>query len=467
MFLKEVTIIGRYLIPLIGGQPSILETVTDSGSFPGPVKNYKSDNAYQLYMCGHVSDVRLCQCDSNYMYVKGSCIPETRQAERPYDSWILLDNTGSIHSGGCTCVADDGSCKHCIALVLAVQNFCERHQDRNTEVGTDSGCKWDKPRKRSEPTLLKDIQYGKQEQCREIFTPNKEELESKSQKSLENMVYRLCKGTNALFLQTTEPPSDDSDSDSDDEELQNFSDMVNCVKKQCGSNFQCIINELSKKHTSEYIAKVENSTKGQHENELWFKHRQGRITASLAHSVLKCNLEKLKPENYIVRSIKGNTLPFSTAATKYGKDMEKVAYSMYVTKVRHSHKKFVPSSCGLFISKEFPFLAASPDGKVECLCCGKGLLEIKCSYSFRHKTPLEVASDKDYYLYVQDGEVRLKKNTSWYTQIQTQLGVCELQYCDFVFFTLKGIAVERIYFDTDIYTQIKEKSNLFVQKYLL
>lgn len=106
------------------------------------------------------------------------------------------------------------------------------------------------------------------------------------------------------FYKTTEPPSDDSDSDSDDEELQNFSDMVNCVKKQCGSNFQCIINELSKKHTSEYIAKVENSTKGQHENELWFKHRQGRITASLAHSVLKCNLEKLKPENYIVCSIK-------------------------------------------------------------------------------------------------------------------------------------------------------------------
>ena len=33
---------------------------------------------------------------------------------------------------------------------------------------------------------------------------------------------------------------------------------------------------------------------------------------------------------------------------------------------------------GLFVSKEFPFLGASPHGVVYCTCHGRGLLAIKC-----------------------------------------------------------------------------------------
>ena len=33
---------------------------------------------------------------------------------------------------------------------------------------------------------------------------------------------------------------------------------------------------------------------------------------------------------------------------------------------------------GLVISEELPYIAASPDLKVECKCCGAALMEIKC-----------------------------------------------------------------------------------------
>ncbi|KAJ8310010.1 LOW QUALITY PROTEIN: hypothetical protein KUTeg_011875 [Tegillarca granosa] len=52
---------------------------------------------------------------------------------------------------------DDGTCKHCVALLFAVAEFCERHQDRHTLVGTIMECKWDKPRTRSEPVEVNDI----------------------------------------------------------------------------------------------------------------------------------------------------------------------------------------------------------------------------------------------------------------------------------------------------------------------
>lgn len=47
---------------------------------------------------------------------------------------------------------------------------------------------------------------------------------------------------------------------------------------------------------------------------------------------------------------------------------------------------------------------------------------------------------------MEDGHVKLKKNSAWYAQIQTQLYVTRKKWCDFVLFTQKDIAVDRIFF---------------------
>ena len=41
-------------------------------------------------------------------------------------------------------------CIYYVALMFAVQNFCERHQDRSTLVGTDEACTWGQPKKQLE-----------------------------------------------------------------------------------------------------------------------------------------------------------------------------------------------------------------------------------------------------------------------------------------------------------------------------
>lgn len=51
------------------------------------------------------------------------------------------------------------------------------------------------------------------------------------------------------------------------------------------------------------------------------------------------------------------------------------------------HLSFHCSETGIFVSKDYPYLAASPDGVTECKCCGKGILEIKCPFSLQNEMP--------------------------------------------------------------------------------
>lgn len=47
------------------------------------------------------------------------------------------------------------------------------------------------------------------------------------------------------------------------------------------------------------------------------------------------------------------------------------------------HTNFKFTECGLFVNIEYPYFGASPDGIVECDCCGRGVLEIKCPYTLK------------------------------------------------------------------------------------
>ncbi|CAG2254832.1 unnamed protein product [Mytilus edulis] len=70
------------------------------------LRDYKQHNGYKLYMCKHISDMKLYKTDTlGYMYVHANCVPETRQSADPYNTWVLMDSTGYLKSGGCTCVA--------------------------------------------------------------------------------------------------------------------------------------------------------------------------------------------------------------------------------------------------------------------------------------------------------------------------------------------------------------------------
>ena len=82
---------------------------------------------------------------------------------------------------------------------------------------------------------------------------------------------------------------------------------------------------------------------------------------------------------------------------------------------------------------EFPFIGATPDGLVYCKCCEGRVLEIKCPFSCRNKTFSEAVLDNSSFFLADDGgSLALKEDHMYYYQVQLQMKLCHMRYCDFV-----------------------------------
>lgn len=91
---------------------------------------------------------------------------------------------------------------------------------------------------------------------------------------------------------------------------------------------------------------------------------------------------------------------------------------------------------GLFVDKQFNFLAGSPDGLV-----GENqIIEIKCPHNSKDLTPHQgVVANKIKYLNINDyGDLQLNKNHVYYYQVQGQLRVANKCSCYFIVWTPKG-----------------------------
>ena len=94
-------------------------------------------------------------------------------------------------------------------------------------------------------------------------------------------------------------------------------------------------------------------------------------------------------------------------------------------------------------------------------------MEIKCTFTHQHKYTKDIAREGNYNVHLLNGEVKLNQNCSWYAQIQTQLFVTSKTWCDFVLFTHKDIAVDRIYFNQEYFEKCLSKATEFFFKFLI
>jgi hypothetical protein len=64
-------------------------------------------------------------------------------------------------------------------------------------------------------------------------------------------------------------------------------------------------------------------------------------------------------------------------ATQHGCKHEAEARQKYTAILSLIHQNLTVSTCGFYISTSHAFIGASPDGLVNCSCCGEGICEIK------------------------------------------------------------------------------------------
>lgn len=147
------------------------------------------------------------------------------------------------------------------------------------------------------------------------------------------------------------------------------------------------------------IRKIEKKTKNN--NKLWLQQRRTRITASIAHDVIRTCRSKRYCTKFLV--IHFLSKPIRTKAIKWGLTHEATALKKYCS-VMGVDGQF--SKCGLMIDQTLNFLAATPDA-IDTK--NETIVEIKCPHSVKDEKPEAVK-------YLSSG--KLKSTHRYYTQVQ-------------------------------------------------
>lgn len=349
-----------------------------------------------------------------------------------------------------------------VALLFCLAGWSDRHIDRHTETCTDVKCSWDIARKESVPMKLNDIEHSltsRVQPFENIFNPVCENNVQDAE--IEMSLLNLVKGHETQIIEVLDS-SDETESlpKSITEFAQDFLDN------------SCFLDHLRSEITQKDCDMIYSLTEGQ-DNQMWYDYRLGRITSSIIPLVY--HYQGNDENNYILKLILDKNYSFSTLAMEYGKEREHLARNLYSTDCASKHDDVKIELSGLIINKELPHLGASPDAIVQCRCCGKGLVEIKSPYKYKNQTIEDITNDKRYHLIKDDqGEFKLKRTSNWYFQIQSQMAISNLQWCDFVLY-LEGnvktgkhkIHVERITFDQELWREVLKKVNIFYKQFVI
>ena len=88
----------------------------------------------------HIFDVKETQFEGkNDTSISGKCVRQASIHKAPYNIELILDQTRTVSSALCSCIAGiQGMCKHAAALMHFINT------ERN-ETKTDTSCKWQAP----------------------------------------------------------------------------------------------------------------------------------------------------------------------------------------------------------------------------------------------------------------------------------------------------------------------------------
>ena len=206
--------------------------------------------------------------------------------------------------------------------------------------------------------------------------------------------------------------------------------------------------------SDEDIKIVEQDTREQAKGPGFFRHRAGRIGASVSGAVYHSNIAP--PSQSLIKSVcYPHLYKVNSKAIKHGCKYEEYAIKAYETHMKKSHVNFQVSRCGLFINKQYPFLHATPDILTSCDCCGLGCGEIKCPICIPDGDFDKYVQKKSSCLEKVNGTFMLKRKHNYYFQVQQQLfTLAERKFNDFVVCAIDSdknahLVIERIYPDPE------------------
>ena len=253
-------------------------------------------------------------------------------------------------------------------------------------------------------------------------------------------------------------------------------DFQNKLTDMLTSN-QCYDYMKSMTLSKEEVDQIEKATREQADSKLWHALRNGRLTSSRFGEIL--HRRQTTDSRRLVKDIMGyrkaNVSSQVPPQIRWGRDNEPLARKCYLESWRTVGEDIVFESAGLSLLQEKSYLGASSDGKLICksvdTCC-VGCLEIKCPYSIEGSltislTPDEIAEQYGRKFFMQrgeDGVLHLPTNHPYYAQIQGEMAILNVEWCDFVVYSKGTVIVDRIINDFGYWTLLSETlDNFYVQ----
>ena len=396
------------------------------------------------------------------------------------------------------------ACNHVAALLFFIEHHASTKQDvLATEVSkTSKPMAWNQPPKKEvNPARAKDIKFVKpshgdlqatddarpykrhdfdprQPKHRVIDINSVTSLLEDIKESMPNTGLKQFWERNAIQQQSEQPRETFSpwnyvifSHEKYTEFQKEFADLP--TREQCYEYMQSM--SLSK----EVVDRIEEMTREQADSKLWHALRNGRLTSSRFGEIL--HRRQTTDPRRLVKDIMGygkSNSKHVPPPIRWGRDNEPLARKCYLENRQAAGEDMEFESAGLSLLPEKCYLGASSDGRLNCksvdTCC-IGCLEIKCPYSIKGSltitlTPDEIADryGKDFFMKRgEDGLLHLPTTHPYYAQVQGELAVLNVEWCDFVVYSNRSVVVDRILSDFSYWTQLNETLDNFYAEHVV
>ena len=452
-------------------------------------KAFKSLQAHNQMVSGFVASVNGKEIADKYVVV--AKVRHSQSMRDPLvNIWIITEKDGTIISAHCLdCKSGLGeTCSHVASALFYIEAITRIQGEL---ACTQVKCTW------VLPTYVNEVPYARAEDinfssAQKLKTTLDLQIESLPQNAGEN------KETNTVEQRRGQQFGSTPPSDREMEEV--YAKLNNCRNKAVAlslidpyadqfidesrtlptiselfqtKNLDLQYPELLKLCTNitlniseDHINKVEINSRTQANGSGFYRHRAGRIGASVSSAVFHTNLAQ--PSQSLIRTICYPSLyKVNTKAVRHGQKHESDAIEAYGAAVKAKHANLEVKRCGLFINKGKAFLHATPDFLVSCSCCGNGCGEVKCPFIIKDGNFEDYIQQKNSCLEKVNGHFQLKKTHSYYFQVQQQLfSVPDVKYCDFVVCAIDKmknihLVVQRIYPDIEHWNRVLPKLEIF------
>lgn len=411
----------------------------------GYTKNYRT--GVRLCQCGHLYAIEMAQ-EKEVIYMRARCRPTMRTKPPFYFLFVMLCSDTKMPIGGnCFCAA--GASQSCVHIAAMLFTLAEVTATACTSVR----CAWARPsvgNKVGSASFSSELDFGNASQ--DGYFPYDGQkppihalLKSFADVGSKPAIIDFLDGEREREAMVKVTNSCQST-----EVLKDPLDKLASIATVREPTVDDLVDALCV--TVEEAELIQIMTIGQRDNPVWMDARQWRITASNFGRVCNRNFRVLYPPS-LRKMILGDYGHPISDAINWGCEHENAALEAY-----QQRTAIEVDVCGLFLSIEFPFLGATPDG---LMYTGLGMIavvEVKCPYKHRNSTIIDACKDSKFCLTISDlGEPRLKRNHDYYYQIIGQLGITGAEYCDFVVWTLLDMHIERVFMDADVWQDITKK----------